>query len=63
MNENDHSKIFSALQLFHENVNPTHKKIASISKTSVSICHNTYITALNDVVQVLKISQSTMWCP
>ncbi len=63
MNENDLSKIFSALQLFHENAYPTHKKIASISKTSVSICNNTYITALNDVVRVLKISRLTMWYP
>jgi hypothetical protein len=54
MNENDLSKFFQPFNFFMKMLILPIKKIANISKTSVSICDNTYITALNDVVQVFK---------
>jgi hypothetical protein len=53
MISNELSEIFFALKYYHDKNHPLHKKIASISTISKSLCHN-FLTSLNEVIKVFK---------
>jgi len=54
MMPNELSDIFFALQFFHDKQLPLHEKIASISLISKKLHYNTFMTLLNQVVNVYK---------
>jgi len=54
MISNELSETFFALKYFHDKQLPLHEKIASISLISKKLCHNTFMTLLNEVVNVYK---------
>jgi len=51
---NELSDIFFALKNFHDKQLPLHEKIARISWTSKKLHYNTFMTSLNQVVNVYK---------
>jgi hypothetical protein len=51
---NELSEIFFALKNIHDKQLPLHEKIARISLTSKKLCYNTFMTLLNQVVNVYK---------
>jgi hypothetical protein len=54
MMHNELSKIFFALNNFYDKQLPLHEKIARISLTSKKLRYNTFMTSLNQVVNVYK---------
>jgi len=54
MIHNELSDIFFALIFFHDKQLPLHEKIASISFISKELRYNTFMTLLNQVVNVFK---------
>ena len=51
---NELSDIFFALKNFHDKQLPLHEKIASISLISMKLRYNTFMTSLNQVVNIYK---------
>ncbi len=51
---NELSKIFFALKYFHDKQLHLHEKIASISLISKKLHYNTFMTSLNQVVNIYK---------
>jgi hypothetical protein len=54
MISNDLSEIYFALKYYHDKNLPLHEKIASISRISKNLCHNFFMTSLNEIVKVFK---------
>ncbi len=51
---NELSKIFFALKYFHDKQLPLHEKITSMSLISKKLHYNTFMTLLNQVVNIYK---------
>jgi hypothetical protein len=54
MMHNELSNIFFALKFYHDKQLPLHEKIASISLISMKLRYNTFMTSLNQVVNIYK---------